>query len=135
MDNEIRTKGKEFGATTGRPRRCGWFDAVLVRYALIINGADELAIMKLDVLDELKELKICTAYRYKGKTIKDFPHDYEAVSYAREDWQEILDHYWVSHLVLDQDQHRLLLPRVERSPEWERILEEGPVVLFARRRR
>lgn len=80
MDNEIRTKGKEFGATTGRPRRCGWFDAVLVRYALIINGADELAIMKLDVLDELKELKICTAYRYKGKTIKDFPHDYEAVS-------------------------------------------------------
>lgn len=80
MDNEIRTKGKEFGSTTGRPRRCGWFDAVLVRYALIINGADELAIMKLDVLDELKEIKICTSYRFKGKTIKDFPHDYEVVS-------------------------------------------------------
>lgn len=83
MDNEIRTKGREFGATTGRPRRCGWFDAVLVRYALIINGADELAIMKLDVLDDLKELKICTAYRYRGKTITDFPHDYEVVSSAK----------------------------------------------------
>lgn len=83
MDNEIRTKGKEFGSTTGRPRRCGWFDAVLVRYALIINGADELAIMKLDVLDGLKELKICTSYRFKGKAIKDFPHDYEVVSSAK----------------------------------------------------
>ncbi len=83
MDNEIRTKGKEFGATTGRPRRCGWFDAVLVRYALIINGADELAIMKLDVLDDLKEIKICTSYRYKGKAILEFPHDYEAVSQAK----------------------------------------------------
>ena len=83
MDNEIRTKGKEFGATTGRPRRCGWFDAVLVRYALIINGADELAIMKLDVLDDLKEIKICTSYRYKGKALLEFPHDYEAVSQAK----------------------------------------------------
>lgn len=83
MDNEIRTKGKEFGATTGRPRRCGWFDAVLVRYALVINGVDELAIMKLDVLDELKELKICTGYRFKGKLLKDFPHDYEAISTAK----------------------------------------------------
>ena len=83
MDDQIRTKGKEFGATTGRPRRCGWFDAVLVRYALIINGADELAIMKLDVLDDLKEIKICTSYRYKGKSILEFPHDYDVVSHSK----------------------------------------------------
>ncbi len=50
----IRSKGHEFGATTGRPRRCGWFDAVLGRYSVTINGATQLAIMKLDVLDELR---------------------------------------------------------------------------------
>jgi adenylosuccinate synthase len=82
LDDEIRKKGKEFGATTGRARRCGWFDSVLVRYAIIINGANELAIMKLDVLDDLKEIKICTSYRYKGKTYKDYPHDYAGISNA-----------------------------------------------------
>lgn len=83
MDNEIRSKGHEFGATTGRPRRCGWFDSVMVRYATIINGASELAIMKLDVLDELKELKIATSYKYKGKIYKDYPHDFEVLSKAQ----------------------------------------------------
>ena len=83
MDEAIRSKGLEFGATTGRPRRCGWFDAVLVRYAVIINGATDLAIMKLDVLDDLPELKIATAYRYKGRTYKDYPHDREVLSKAR----------------------------------------------------
>jgi adenylosuccinate synthase len=83
LDDEIRKKGKEFGATTGRARRCGWFDSVLVRYAIIINGANELAIMKMDVLDELKEIKICTGYRYKGKKYKDYPHDYEVISNAQ----------------------------------------------------
>ena len=82
MDDLIRAKGQEFGATTGRPRRCGWFDAVLVRYAVAINGANELAIMKLDVLDGLKELKIATAYKYKGKTYRDYPHDMEVLSCA-----------------------------------------------------
>lgn len=83
LEEEIRNKGKEFGATTGRPRRCGWFDSVIVRYAVVINGVSELAIMKLDVLDELKEIKICTAYKYKGKTYKDFPLDYEVLSQAQ----------------------------------------------------
>jgi len=77
LEHEIRSKGKEFGATTGRPRRCGWFDSVLVRYAAMLNGSTELAIMKLDVLDDLKTIKVCTGYRYKGKTIKDFPFDLE----------------------------------------------------------
>jgi len=70
---EIRKKGKEFGATTGRPRRCGWFDAVLARYSCMVNGIDEIAVTKLDVLDDLKEIKICTGYRYKGKILKNFP--------------------------------------------------------------
>jgi adenylosuccinate synthase len=69
----IRKKGKEFGATTGRPRRCGWFDAVLVKYSCMINGITEVACTKLDVLDDLKEIKICTGYRYGGKIYKDFP--------------------------------------------------------------
>jgi len=70
---EIRKKGKEFGATTGRPRRCGWFDAVLVKYSCMVNGINEFAVTKLDVLDDLKEIKICVGYRHKGKLIKDFP--------------------------------------------------------------
>ena len=79
MNEIIRSKGHEFGATTGRPRRCGWFDAVLVRYAVIINGATHLAIMKLDVLDELEEIKIATAYKYKGKIYKDYSHDMDVL--------------------------------------------------------
>ena len=82
MNDVIRKKGHEFGSTTGRPRRCGWFDSVLVRYAAIINGASELAIMKLDVLDGLDELKIAVAYKYKGKVYKDFSHDLEILSNA-----------------------------------------------------
>lgn len=70
---EIRRKGKEFGATTGRPRRCGWFDAVIVKHAVVVNGLDEIAVTKLDVLDEMKKIKISTGYKYKGKIYKDFP--------------------------------------------------------------
>ncbi len=83
MEEKIRAKGKEFGATTGRARRCGWFDSVLVRYAATIGGFDELAIMKLDVLDELKEISLCTAYKYKGKIFRDFPHDYEVWCHSK----------------------------------------------------
>ncbi len=70
---EIRKKGKEFGATTGRPRRCGWFDAVLVKYACMINGLNEIAVTKLDVLDDLSQIKICVGYRFGGKLYRDFP--------------------------------------------------------------
>ena len=69
----IQTKGEEFGSTTGRPRRCGWFDAVVARHASRINGLDELAVMKLDVLSGLKRLKIGVAYRYRGKIYKNYP--------------------------------------------------------------
>jgi len=83
LEGEIRAKGKEFGATTGRPRRCGWFDSVLVRYATMLNGTAELAIMKLDVLDDLKVIKVCTAYQYKGKVMKDFPLDLDVFCNAK----------------------------------------------------
>jgi adenylosuccinate synthase len=66
----LHNMGREFGATTGRPRRCGWLDMVLVRYACMVNGADELAITNLDGLDGLDEIKICIAYKLDGKTIE-----------------------------------------------------------------
>ncbi len=66
-------RGAEFGTTTGRKRRCGWFDAVIGRYAVRINGMDCLAITKLDVLDELEEIKVCVAYEIDGQRCEDFP--------------------------------------------------------------
>ena len=69
----IRKTGKEFGTVTGRPRRCGWFDAVAARYTTKLNGVDALSVMLLDVLSELDELKICTAYEYEGNRIEQFP--------------------------------------------------------------
>ncbi len=76
---KIREKGREFGATTGRPRRCGWFDALIVRHSVMINGIDEIVVTKLDVLDDLDKIKICTAYRYKGKVYKEFPSSLDAL--------------------------------------------------------
>jgi len=73
--DKIRKKGKEFGATTGRPRRCGWFDSVIVNHAVTVNGIDEIVVTKLDVLDESDTISICTGYKHKGKTYKDFPSD------------------------------------------------------------
>jgi adenylosuccinate synthase len=94
----IQTKGEEFGASTGRPRRCGWFDAVIGRHAARINGLDELAIMKLDILSGLPELKIATAYRVGGKITKDYPHAIFEFSKAQpiyethKGWQEDITH-------------------------------------------
>ena len=79
----IRAKGHEFGATTGRPRRCGWFDAVMVKESVMLNGITELAIMKMDILDELKSIKVCVAYKYKGKVFKEFPQDFEVLNNAK----------------------------------------------------
>ncbi|MBN1900180.1 adenylosuccinate synthase [Candidatus Sumerlaeota bacterium] len=73
----LRERGREYGATTGRPRRCGWFDAVVLRRALQLTGIKDIAVTKLDVLDSLDALKICTAYKYKGKTIDLFPFGLE----------------------------------------------------------
>ena len=75
MDEKVRALGGEFGATTGRPRRCGWFDAVLARLAARVNGLTGLAVTKLDVLDTLPELSIATAYRTPDGIVEEFPAD------------------------------------------------------------
>src|SRR5215204_1169475 len=75
MGNRLRESGQEFGAVTGRPRRCGWYDAVAVRYAVRVNGLDALALTKLDVLDGLPELQVCTGYRVRGSLIEEMPGD------------------------------------------------------------
>ncbi len=75
MGERLRESGQEYGASTGRPRRCGWFDAVAVRYAARVNGLDALALTKLDVLDGLDELQVCTAYRCEGRTVEEMPGD------------------------------------------------------------
>ena len=73
IGKHLQERGNEFGTVTQRPRRCGWFDAVATRYSARLSGADELAVMLLDVLSELDELRICTGYRINGKVINQFP--------------------------------------------------------------
>ncbi|WP_334091259.1 adenylosuccinate synthase [Helicobacter typhlonius] len=79
IGEKLREAGGEFGTTTGRARRCGWFDAVAVRYAARLNGCDSLNIMKLDVLDGFSSIKVCVGYEYEGKVIDYIPTDYECV--------------------------------------------------------
>ena len=93
----IRERGHEYGTTTGRPRRCGWFDAVAGRYACRINGVDGLAVMLLDVLSGLEEVKIVTGYRYQGRELNSFASDsdvlaeVELVYESLPGWQEEID--------------------------------------------
>jgi adenylosuccinate synthase len=75
MEQRLRVGGNEYGAVTGRPRRCGWYDAVAARYGVRISGLDALALTKLDVLDGLDTIQICTAYRVGTRTLTDFPSD------------------------------------------------------------
>ena len=83
ISDMLHAMGREFGATTGRARRCGWFDAVATRYARVVNGIDELAITNLDGLDKLKEIKICVAYECRGKRIAYPPNDAEELLHCR----------------------------------------------------
>jgi len=78
----LREKGQEFGAVTGRPRRCGWFDAVVVRHAARVNGLDGLALTKLDVLDGLDKVEICVGYQIDGMSVTEFPADLRRVRRA-----------------------------------------------------
>jgi adenylosuccinate synthase len=73
MGDELRESGGEYGASTGRPRRCGWYDAVAVRYAVRINGLDAIAVTKLDVLDGRDEVPLCTGYRHGDEVLTEFP--------------------------------------------------------------
>ncbi|MBI2827704.1 MAG: adenylosuccinate synthase [Acidobacteria bacterium] len=82
LADRLREGGQEYGASTGRPRRCGWFDAVVVRYSARINGLDALALTKLDVLDGLPEVRLCTGYRTPNGTLSEFPADLRALAAA-----------------------------------------------------
>ncbi len=94
LEERLRTAGGEYGATTGRSRRCGWFDAVALKYAAMSNGISRLAITKLDVLSGFDSLKICVGYKYKGEVLSEFPshnnvlNNCEPVYEEMEGWQE-----------------------------------------------
>jgi adenylosuccinate synthase len=90
MGTRLRDSGNEYGAVTGRPRRCGWYDAVAVRYGVRINGLDALALTKLDVLDGLEQIQICTAYQCGSRALQDMPSDVGQLAACRpmyETWQ------------------------------------------------
>jgi adenylosuccinate synthase len=83
----IRNRGNEFGAVTGRPRRCGWFDAPLIRYSTMINGFDSLVITKLDVLDDFEEIPVCVDYQAHGRTIDEMPPSSDDLACVRPVYQ------------------------------------------------
>ena len=85
----IRKKGKEFGATTGRPRRCGWLDLVVLGHAVMINGLGELTLTKLDVLDDTDPIKVCVAYKRGDKVLKDFPTNMETLAQCKPVYEEL----------------------------------------------
>jgi adenylosuccinate synthase len=78
----LRRRGNEFGTTTGRPRRCGWFDAVVARYAQLLNGVDTVALTKLDVLDDFDEIPVCVSYKLHGETLRNLPPDRRSLEAA-----------------------------------------------------
>jgi adenylosuccinate synthase len=85
----LRELGDEYGATTGRPRRCGWFDAVVVRYAVRVNGLTHLAVTKLDVLDTFERLPVCSGYRIGSEVVDDMPADNETLSQAAPIYEDL----------------------------------------------
>ncbi len=85
----IRKKGGEFGSTTGRPRRCGWFDAVAIQHSVRISGVDSLIVTKLDVLDDQETIRICTGYKDGGKIYKNFPADIEMLNSCEPVYEEV----------------------------------------------
>jgi adenylosuccinate synthase len=87
--HEVRTRGNEFGAVTGRPRRCGWLDLVVLRYAKMLNGIDSLVVTKLDVFDAQPEIQICTGYRYKGRPMKEMPPDVETLAQIEPEYETL----------------------------------------------
>lgn len=89
MAELLRARGNEYGATTGRPRRCGWFDTVVGRYAVRVNGLDTIALTKLDVLDKCETVKIGVGYRYRGELLTEFPQEERVWNEAEPVWEEM----------------------------------------------
>ncbi len=89
VEEYIRQKGGEFGATTGRPRRCGWFDTLVVNYAVRINGMESMALTKIDVLSDLNKIKICTSYQCNRELIKEFPANLKTLKNCTPVYEEV----------------------------------------------
>jgi adenylosuccinate synthase len=85
----LRNRGQEYGATTGRPRRCGWFDAVVARYAVMVNGINEWAVTKLDVLDDCETIKLCVGYEFEGERMETMPPDTRVLAQCRPIYDEM----------------------------------------------
>ncbi len=111
MGERVRELGGEFGATTGRPRRCGWFDAVQARYAARVNGLTGLAVTKLDVLDSLDEIQVATAYRVDGDLTTEFPADTWSLSRV----EPVLERHPGWRMATTEARHIANLPAEARS--------------------
>lgn len=85
----LRQRGAEFGSTTGRPRRCGWLDLVMLRHAVRVNGVDSIAVTKLDVLDQFETLPVCVAYEHNGRTIEEVPLDLAELGHLKPVYKEL----------------------------------------------
>lgn len=85
----IRERGREYGTTTGRPRRCGWLDAAVVRYAGLVSGINYMAITRLDILDGIEKLKLCVGYKYKGELLKEFPASLKVLAKVEPVYEEL----------------------------------------------
>jgi adenylosuccinate synthase len=127
----LRATGHEYGATTGRPRRCGWFDAVALRYSAMVNGIEKVAITKLDVLDAFDDIRVCIGYEHNGRRLKTFPTDVTSLSHITpvyetfEGWKTSLSGI-TSFANLPAQAHRYLkaLAHLSGVPLW--IVSVGP---------
>jgi adenylosuccinate synthase len=125
---KLRQVGGEFGSTTGRPRRCGWFDTVVAKYAVRVNGLTGVALTKLDVLDAFDTIRICTGYAYDGKTLDEMPANLEILDKCRPIYEEIPG--WKT----DISTARSFTDLPEKAQQYVRRLEEligCPVVLVS----
>ncbi len=113
----IRSKGGEFGATTGRPRRCGWFDAVAIQHSVRISGVDSLVMTKLDVLDDQETVRICTGYRCNNTVYNNFPADLDVLDNCEPVYEE------VSGWVADTSRVRDAKDLPEKAMDYIRIIE------------
>ena len=89
IGSRLRESGQEYGASTGRPRRCGWYDAIAVRFSARVNGIDALALTKLDVLDGLDTIALCVGYQNGDRTLRDFPADLKLLAGCKPVYEEL----------------------------------------------
>ncbi len=125
---KLRQNGHEFGATTGRPRRCGWFDAMVLRYAVRVNGLTGIALTKLDVLDTFETISICTGYEYQGKVLEELPTNLEAFAQCKPVYEEVPG--WMTDISTAQTFDEL----PEKARSYVRRLEQlvgCPIVLVS----